>query len=143
MVADKKVASEILGPDRPLGTFSARVDLAYLLGLIPRQARRDLHLIRRIRNAFAHTAQRLSFAETPMAARCRELRYVILEKGADPRSLFTNAVFGVAAMIHGGHLECEQAQAAEDIATSPSDRANARNFARRALGARHGKKDEA
>jgi hypothetical protein len=38
----------------PLGTFSAKVDLAYRLGLIDAQFSKSIHLIRRIRNSFAH-----------------------------------------------------------------------------------------
>jgi hypothetical protein len=121
MVADERVASAILSPDRPLGSFSARIDVAYLLGLIPRLARLDLHLIRKIRNDFAHTARRLSFAEPVIAARCREFRYVILERDSDPRHLFTNAALGVAAMVQGGHLEADQAQAPDDVAANASE----------------------
>ncbi|MGA7562926.1 MAG: MltR family transcriptional regulator [Desulfobaccales bacterium] len=38
----------------PLATFSARIDIAYAFGLISPLERRDLHLLRKIRNDFAH-----------------------------------------------------------------------------------------
>jgi DNA-binding MltR family transcriptional regulator len=40
----------------PLGTFSAKVDLSYRLGLIDAQFSKSIHLVRRIRNSFAHEA---------------------------------------------------------------------------------------
>jgi hypothetical protein len=45
---------ELLDGDSPLSTFSARTNLCYRLGLIDRDLSRALHLIRRIRNSFAH-----------------------------------------------------------------------------------------
>ena len=38
----------------PLGTFSAKIDLAYRLGLIDSSFCRSIHLARKIRNSFAH-----------------------------------------------------------------------------------------
>jgi hypothetical protein len=45
---------ELLDGDHPLGTFSARISAAYRLALIDAQLAGSLHLIRRIRNSFAH-----------------------------------------------------------------------------------------
>jgi DNA-binding MltR family transcriptional regulator len=99
-VQNKTVADDLLGQNRPLGTFSSRIDLAYALGLIPTTSFRDLHLIRKIRNDFAHKAAPLSFEYDPMAARCRELCHAeVLGKAARPRARFTRSVLGVLAPI--------------------------------------------
>ncbi len=47
---------ELLDTDKPISSFSARINLAYRLGLIDKQFANWLHLIRRIRNDFAHEA---------------------------------------------------------------------------------------
>ena len=47
---------ELLDTDKPISTFSARINLAYRLGLIDKRFANWLHLIRRIRNDFAHEA---------------------------------------------------------------------------------------
>jgi len=39
----------------PLATFSAKIDIGFCLGLYGEQTRRCLHLIRKIRNEFAHS----------------------------------------------------------------------------------------
>lgn len=38
----------------PLGDFSGRIEMAYALGWIPGSLRDDLHIMRKIRNDFAH-----------------------------------------------------------------------------------------
>lgn len=45
----------------PIGTFSARIDLAHRIGLISTKFCRDLHIIRAIRNDFAHDIRGCTF----------------------------------------------------------------------------------
>jgi hypothetical protein len=52
------------GPTAPLSTFSARINMCHRLGLISARLCRDLHIIRRIRNEFAHNITGCTF-ETP------------------------------------------------------------------------------
>lgn len=47
---------ELFDTDKPISTFSARINVAYRLGLIDKQFSNLLHLVRRIRNDFAHEA---------------------------------------------------------------------------------------
>lgn len=47
---------ELFDTDKPISSFSARINVAYRLGLIDKQLANSLHLIRRIRNDFAHEA---------------------------------------------------------------------------------------
>jgi DNA-binding MltR family transcriptional regulator len=42
----------------PLATFSSRIDLALAIGLLRGESHRGLHLIRKIRNDFAHQYKR-------------------------------------------------------------------------------------
>ena len=48
----------------PLSSFSAKLDLAYCLGHIPNNLRRNLHAIRKVRNAFAHATDLFHFNDT-------------------------------------------------------------------------------
>lgn len=50
----------------PLSSFSAKIDLAYALDLIPESLRRDLHVIREIRNEFAHSTVSIHFGSEPI-----------------------------------------------------------------------------
>lgn len=58
---DTKVADSLLGVDRPVGAFSAKIRLAYLLGLITQSEQRELDLVRRIRNRAAHESGAATF----------------------------------------------------------------------------------
>lgn len=49
-----KTCQELLDPERALGTLSSRIELTYALGLISKDMRDDLNLIRKIRNDAAH-----------------------------------------------------------------------------------------
>ena len=65
LVEPRKAGESIVdGEQAPLGTFSARINAAHQMGLISPYFARDLHLIRKIRNHFAHSADHLTF-ETP------------------------------------------------------------------------------
>jgi hypothetical protein len=57
----------------PLGTFYSRITLAYALGLLPPEVQHDLHLVRKIRNKFAHHPEMMRFQTRPVSDWCREL----------------------------------------------------------------------
>jgi hypothetical protein len=64
---------ELLGVDRPLGTFSARIDACYRLGLVDADFRRVLHMVRRTRNDFAHRIHEQALDVGASKDRLREL----------------------------------------------------------------------
>jgi DNA-binding MltR family transcriptional regulator len=58
----------------PLSTFSARINLAFTLGWISDAVRRDLHVLREIRNSFAHSFDHAaSFADAGIPDRLKAL----------------------------------------------------------------------
>jgi len=57
----------------PLATFSARIDAAHRLGLIASDLARALHLVRKIRNDFAHEAAGASLSAGSHRDRVMEL----------------------------------------------------------------------
>lgn len=86
----KKKAFEGNGP---LSTFSAKIELAFLLGLISKQDYSDLTIIRKIRNEFAHTilnddSDPLNFNNPHISDRCYSLKYITDEKFDSPRHSF-------------------------------------------------------
>jgi DNA-binding MltR family transcriptional regulator len=94
-----KAAEDLLQQGRSLGDFSAKIDLAYSLALIPAEAHQDLHLVREIRNDFAHSSKPLKFDERSIGDRCKALRLTFLEKNGPPRKRFTNAMMGLASIL--------------------------------------------
>jgi hypothetical protein len=61
-----KEDSLFAGPNAPLGSFSAKIDLAYRLGFISARLCSDLHLLRKIRNRFAHEHGDFDFDVDPI-----------------------------------------------------------------------------
>lgn len=64
---------ELLEGDSPLATFSSRINICYRLGLIEPEFVRALHLVRRIRNSFAHEVSSATLATGAHRDRVREL----------------------------------------------------------------------
>jgi hypothetical protein len=61
------------GATAPIGSFSAKIDLAYRIGLIPASFARELHLVRRVRNDFAHNISNATFDDPSEMQRIDEL----------------------------------------------------------------------
>lgn len=51
---DKETLDEMFRSSGPLGSFSAKINIAFLIGLCSKEARDELHTIKTIRNEFAH-----------------------------------------------------------------------------------------
>ena len=63
----------LFGADRPLGTFSAKTALAHRLGLIDDDLEHGLRMIRKIRNDFAHSIEKVTLLDTPHKDRIAHL----------------------------------------------------------------------
>jgi hypothetical protein len=68
-------------PDRPLGSLGAKVALARQLGLIDAPVERALSALRKLRNAFAHSAESASLSDPIHSAR---LEAIYAEARANP-----------------------------------------------------------
>ena len=99
LVDNESIVNNIFRSDGPLGTFSSRIDLIYLLGLIGPHVRRDLHLIRKIRNVFAHNSNLIDFNQREISDRCNEFTYIFVSKDKEPRRKFLNTVVGLLAVF--------------------------------------------
>jgi DNA-binding MltR family transcriptional regulator len=99
LVQDKKIARRAFDVNGALGSFSSRIDFAYLLGIIPRNAQRDLHTIRAIRNRFAHHASPLSYDDEKVRPLCDRLVFHGVKDAAGPDSKFRRAVMGLLSYI--------------------------------------------
>ena len=84
----------------PLSSFSAKIDLSYLLGICDNDARHDLNIIRRIRNAFAHAVIPITFETDEVAKECKKLKINSTKiKGLGSRNLFLNSYIGLVDML--------------------------------------------
>lgn len=57
----------------PASSFSARIDLAYRIGVLSLDQRQSLHILRKLRNDFAHVSTPISFSDDSVSDRIRNL----------------------------------------------------------------------
>lgn len=67
------------GFNAPLGTFSARVKMCHALGLITQHQFEDLERLRKIRNEFAHSWDRIAFTDQRIKDHIRALHFHSLD----------------------------------------------------------------
>jgi len=94
------VADKLLGADRPLSSFSAKIELAYALGFITTPLYKQLHQIREIRNHFAHAGEARDFNDTGIRDRCDTLHSLATPiANVTPRQLHARMKFIAAASL--------------------------------------------
>lgn len=97
-VEDSGVLKQLASANGPIGSFASRIDLSFAMGLIAKQDYRDLHLIRKIRNEFAHAPSPLSFDDKPISQRCHELVDIVAGEAA--RERFCSCSMRLLSAIH-------------------------------------------
>jgi hypothetical protein len=65
-MTDQTVTDRLFGANGALSTFANRIDFAQAFGFLPPALCADLHLIRKIRNHFAHHPKNASFSHSPV-----------------------------------------------------------------------------
>ena len=93
---DEAVWNKLFENSGPLSSFSAKIDIARLLGIFDRDVYSGLHAIRKIRNEFAHAITgkdlgAITFATPHISDRCPSLKIVAGEKHSNPRTAFIRA----------------------------------------------------
>lgn len=89
------------GANACLATFSSRIEMAARLGLIDSAFAKNLHLVRRIRNDFAHNIAGCNFTDSAVMGRLTELRRSsgLPEKAPETRSNFPDGPRGDFQMV--------------------------------------------
>ena len=73
LMLDSSIKDSIFGINGSVGTFSNKIQMAYALGLIDRQARNEIDLIREMRNACAHSRKPISLDQPALKAVCLQV----------------------------------------------------------------------
>lgn len=89
------------GKNAPLGSFSARIETCYALGLIEESERNECDYIRRIRNEFAHKLVGTSFKQQRIVDLCKNLKSPLPDgpEAHPPRFQFENAVISMSLRL--------------------------------------------
>lgn len=94
-------SERLLQPSGIIGSFRARTDLCYVLGLIPKSYQRDLIALGEIRNRVAHHHLDMDFSDPIISTKVDELTVRIQGALADAtgRAKFTLSVVMLANML--------------------------------------------
>jgi hypothetical protein len=86
----------------PLSSFSAKIEMAFALGVISNDARLALHLVRDIRNMFAHRIAQMSF-DDPEVKNLIDTRSTPSVKAmkVSYKKKFINSFQGIAVVLYG------------------------------------------
>lgn len=98
-IDDINVTKGLLSSSGPIGSFSARIELSYSLGLIANNIKKDLNLLRKIRNDFAHLSTPMTFETDSVKSRCLELKTILVPKEFCAKRRFTRAMTTVVIQI--------------------------------------------
>jgi hypothetical protein len=120
MLDESKIA-ELLEGYGPLSTLSARADVAYGLGWLGPKTYRDITLLRRIRNDFAHAHEPLTFSTQAIQQRCDQLELPQAIGGhlSDSKTKFLFTVSMLAFRIEAQAKQTERVEPGRDLQISP------------------------
>ncbi len=107
LVQDHKIIDKMFDYMGPLGTFSSRIGLAYLVGRVSKPVHDNLETIRKIRNEFAHTRDDLQFSTQSICDHCRNLYLKDFRRaeGAFPEFVPRNAFIATGIGLLGFFIE--------------------------------------
>jgi DNA-binding MltR family transcriptional regulator len=90
LVKHKDMEKLFNGIGAPLGSFSSRILFSFAVGLLAEDEYRELNLIRKIRNKFAHSVE-VSFQTPAIVSYCQSLQHsgkIVGEQLFGPREMF-------------------------------------------------------
>jgi DNA-binding MltR family transcriptional regulator len=64
---EKEISQQLFNPSGPLGPFGTKIRLAYMLRILPPEIHKDLMIVSKIRNKFAHDLSVKSFDDQQIA----------------------------------------------------------------------------
>jgi DNA-binding MltR family transcriptional regulator len=114
LIDDNSVVSNLFKFNGPFSTFSSRIDGAYTLGLLPKNVRADIQLVRKIRNDFAHVSKPITFEDQPIVSRCQNFCLDGKDTTARPRGKFTRSMMAAVGVIEVSLQTIERRTVQED-----------------------------
>jgi hypothetical protein len=98
----RKIKDDLFGHDKPLSSFSGKINIGFALGLLTTSLHHDLMLVRQIRNKFAHRVEPLTFDDAEIRPMCERLKIPVESelRPSDPRSQFVVVVTLAAAIMN-------------------------------------------
>jgi hypothetical protein len=101
LVGNNKHFKDIFSFNGPVGTFSAKIKLAYSIGLLDKISMDDINILRKIRNEFAHSDKKIDLETKDIKILIDNLKMNVKADNSTARSIFINVVAGISGRIEG------------------------------------------
>ena len=97
-LVDTNSVDQLFNGYAPLATFAAKIEVAFALGLLPVHVHKDLKVVKKLRNIFAHEPDALNFESSRISDICSNFHKLERSDGSrwdesGSRAKFLNAVF--------------------------------------------------
>lgn len=133
-----KATKELVeGFNAPIGTLSSRIKAVYSFGLVTEDQYKDMEILRKVRNQFAHNWEGVSLARNDIQATIGQLSgYALdhkpIEGGERDKLLGTLSTCCIELQVFLGRIEAGKAEKASDVShrlsTLPSTEPGIRRF---------------
>jgi DNA-binding MltR family transcriptional regulator len=122
MVQNNTIQKKIFEGNGALATFSSKIDISFLLGLIPKNVYNDLGVLRKLRNDFAHNAKAITFQTEYIKDRCTSFS-VVAKTGLrdDTRAYFLRSMTTILTCINMKMDSFERCQEEDEFNTTNID----------------------
>ena len=83
----------------PLSSFHRKIEMAYALKIVDEKTRNDLHIVRNVRNAFAHARRLMDFNHPLVVKELRSAKALFKKDTKDTRSMPMRRIYQSAFLI--------------------------------------------
>lgn len=97
-IVGKRLLAAVFEGQGALATFSSKTSLCNLLGLTTADVRHDLTILRKVRNAFAHSREELSLKQFPVVLGLKAYSALEIED-SDERKKFKHSCVGIIGQL--------------------------------------------
>ena len=95
----KKMYEEIFEPMRPLGSFASKITMTYALRIVEKGVYNQLELMRKIRNAFAHSTESLHLGSPEIAPLLERLKASVKLQTKNPDQQYMECIVQIDQVL--------------------------------------------
>lgn len=100
-IDDPRIVGKLFEYPGALGSFSSKIELVFVMGLVEEDIYKSLRSIKKIRNTFAHSHRERRFRDQDIADQCKNLMQVTISTAENnPRKLFVASCMSILAGLY-------------------------------------------
>ncbi|MGE6397047.1 MltR family transcriptional regulator [Chryseobacterium scophthalmum] len=101
MIGNKKHLDSLFDFNGALGTFSSRIAICYSMGIFPKEYYDEINTIRKIRNIFGHSPEKLDFESEKISKIVQNLKFLPANFEKPNRTKFNRSLSFLIGALEG------------------------------------------